>query len=68
MNTRTKTDTWITYLMIVLGLTVTASAVGSLTLLLLGRTLPDLLLALGIVAGAGLVNLLISPLNQSWFE
>ena len=64
MNTQMKTDRWVFSLVIVLGLTLTASVVGTLSLWLLGRSLPDLLLALGTVAGAGLVNLLISPLNH----
>lgn len=64
MNTHTKTDAWIYYLVIVLGLTVAASVVGSIMLLLLGRSIPNLLLVFGTVAGAGLVKLLISPLNR----
>ena len=34
MNTQMKTDTWIYYLTIVLGLTVTAGVLGTITLLL----------------------------------
>jgi hypothetical protein len=64
MNIHMKTDTWFRDLAIVLGLTVAASVVGSIILLLLGRTIPDVLLALGTVAGAGLVKILISPLND----
>ena len=68
MNTHTKTDTWIYYLSIVLGLTVTASVLGTITLLLFGQSISEILLALGTVAGAGLVNLLISPLNRELFD
>lgn len=68
MHTQLKTDLWIYYLAIVLGSTVTASVVCSISLLLLGRTTPDILLALGIVAGAGFIKLLISPLNRRFFE
>jgi hypothetical protein len=68
MNTQLKTDRWVNYLTIVLGLTVTASALGTITLVLLGRSIPEILLAFGMVACAGLIRLLISPLNQSLFE
>jgi hypothetical protein len=64
MNTCSPTDAWISYLLIVLGSTVSISVVGSVTLLLVGLPIPNLLLALGTVAGAGLVKLWISPLTR----
>ena len=64
MDTRPQTGAWIDRLRIMLGLAVMASVAGATILILLGKPIPDLLLALGIVAGAGLVNLLISPLNH----
>ena len=67
MNTQMKTNPWIYHLVIVLGLTVAASVVGSIMLLLLGRPIPNLLLVFGTVAGAGLIKLLISPLNRELF-
>ena len=51
MNTQMKTDTWIYYLTIVLGLTVTAGVLGTITLLLFSQSIPEILLALGMVAG-----------------
>ena len=67
MNTQMKTNPWIYHLVIVLGLTVAASVVGSIMLLLLGRPIPNLLLVFGTVAGAELIKLLISPLNRELF-
>ena len=64
MNTRPQSGAWIDRLRIVLGLAVMASMASATALILLGKPIPDLLLALGTVAGAGLVNLLISPLNR----
>jgi hypothetical protein len=64
MNTQLKTDRWVYYLVIVLGLTVAASVLSTITLLLLGRSIPEILLALGTVACAGLIRLFISPLNK----
>lgn len=64
MNTQRKTDTWIYYLVLVLGFIAAASVVGSIALLLVGRTVPDILLALGTVSAAGLLKLLISPLYR----
>lgn len=64
MNTQMKTDRWISSLVIVLGFALSVSVAGTLTLWLLGKSLPDLLLALGTVAAAGWLKLLISPLNR----
>jgi hypothetical protein len=68
MNTRTQTDLWIYRLVVVLGLTAMLSAAGILTFIMAGWPVPKILLALGLVAGAGLVKLLISPLNRRLFE
>jgi hypothetical protein len=64
MNSPMKTDFWIYHLVLVLDFTLTASVVGSIILLILGQPVPGVLLAVGTVAGAGLVKLLISPLNR----
>ena len=68
MNTHMQTDVWIYRALIVLGLIVVASVVGTTALLLMGRPTSQLLIALGSVTGAGLVKLLISPLNRGLFE
>jgi len=68
MNTRMKTDRWIYYLIIVLGITGVMSAIGTIILTIMGQPLSKLLIVLGSVAIAGLVRLLISPLNQDLFE
>lgn len=68
MKTRIQTDTWIYRTVIVLGSTLAATVAGSFALLLMGQPTSELLIALGSVAGAGLVKLLISPLNRGLFE
>jgi hypothetical protein len=68
MDTRMKTDRWIYYLIIVLGITGVMSAIGTIILTIMGQPLSKLLTVLGSVAIAGLVRLLISPLNQDLFE
>jgi len=58
-----NTDIWFYYLAIVLGLITAVSALGILILTLLGQPVSGVLLVLGLVAVAGLVRLLISPLK-----
>jgi hypothetical protein len=68
MNTRMKTDTWIYYIFVVLGLIATVSAIGTVILVLMSEPVSKLIIALGSVAFVGLVRLLIPPLNQVWLE
>jgi hypothetical protein len=68
MNTRIQTDTWISRIVIVLGLILIASLVGILILVITGQALPQILIALGVVATGGLIRLWISPLNQKLLE
>lgn len=69
MNTCTQTDIWTYRIVVVLGLIVLTNAVGSIVLALMGRSMPELLIALGSVAAGGLGRLLIPlPLNRSLLE
>ena len=67
MKTRIHTDTWILRTMIVLGSILAASVAAILTLILVDGQTPGLLIILGTVAGAGLTELSISPLNEDLF-
>jgi hypothetical protein len=53
---------------VVLGSFTVVSVIGMIILTITGQPLPELLISLGIVAGAGLVELLSSPLNRELFE
>jgi len=64
MNTRMKTDIWISYLVIVLGLAAVTSTISAIILMMMDQPIPELLIALGSVALAGWARLLISPLNR----
>ena len=68
MNTRMQTDAWIYRTIIVLGSIYAVSVVGIITLAIMGQPMPEILIALGLVAGAGLVKLLASPLNRGLFK
>lgn len=59
-----KTNNWISYSVAVLGVIVAASAIGTLVLTLMSQPIPKAIMTIGLVALAGLVRLLISPLNQ----
>ncbi len=64
MNTHTQTDVWISRTMILLGLIAVMSVVGAIILTIIGRSIPEILIALGTVVAGGLARLLIpSPLN-----
>jgi hypothetical protein len=68
MNTHPHTDIWIYRTKVALGLIVLMSVVGTLTLGVMNRTVPEIISALGIVAIGGLARLLIpSPLSQRSF-
>jgi hypothetical protein len=64
MKTRMQTDVWIYRIVIVLGVIAVISIAGEIVLTLMGWPMPEILFALGAVAVAGLIRLLISPLNR----
>lgn len=68
MNTRMQADTWIFHTVLVLGLILVASVVGILIQMITGRPLPEILVALGLVAAGGLIRLVISPLTPRLME
>jgi len=69
MNTRIQTDIWISHIVVVIGLFLVASAVGIIVLILIGKPIPEILVAPGSVAMGGLARLLVpSPLNQWLFD
>jgi len=68
MKTCVQTDYWIHFIFIVLGSILVLSLVGVVFLILIIHIVPEILVALGIVAGAGLAKLFISPLNQRLYE
>jgi len=68
MNTRTQTDIWINRIVVALALIVTTSAVAIIVMRVIGWPMPEILVALGAVAGAGLARLLISPLTRGLYD
>ncbi len=66
MNTPLKKDDWIyRTVVVVLGLTVVATVVGSIVLAVAGQPTPEVLVALGSTAVGGLAGLLApSPLRK----
>ena len=68
MNARTQTDIWIYRIAVVLGVIAAISVIGAIALTIMGWSLLEILIALGAVAVAGLVRLLISPLNRGLFD
>jgi xanthine/uracil permease len=64
MKHRIQSDTWIFRTILVLGVLLMMSFIAVITSLVMGQSMPKLLAALGVVAIAGLIQLLISPLNQ----
>jgi len=63
MNSHMNTDIWIYYLAIVLGLITAVSALGTLILTIMGQPVSEVLIVLGLLAVAGLIRLVISPLK-----
>jgi len=55
-------------MVIAFGSIVAGSLIDIITMTMIGRSIPGIIAALGLVALAGLVRLLISPLNQSLFD
>ena len=64
MKLRVLTNTWISRTILVLGITLVISILLIIATLWMGRSMPEFLAALGVIAIAGLVRLLISPLNR----
>ena len=62
MNTHTSADTWMHYILIVLGLIVVACAVSMILLAVLNQPISEMLIIPGIVAAVSLVRLLIPSL------
>ena len=64
MKTCTQSSAWINRIVIVFSSIVVGSLVDIITMTMTGRPIPGIIAALGLMALAGLVRLLISPLNQ----
>jgi hypothetical protein len=66
MNNRMQKDVWLyRMVVVVLGLTVVASVIGTIALAMAGQSTPELIVALGSAAVGGLAGLLApSPLNR----
>jgi hypothetical protein len=66
MNKRLYNDIWLyRIVVVVLGLTVVASVVGAIVLTLIGKSTPEVIVALGSAAIGGLAGLLApSPMNR----
>jgi len=64
MNSRIQTNAWICRIAIVLGFIFVASMLRTVVLILGGQPLSGLLLALGAIAVAGLIQLFSSPLYR----
>lgn len=68
MKTRNQTDAWIYYTTIVLGSILMLSIAGMVIFMFMLHTISEMLVALGVVAGAGLAKLFISPLTLGLLE
>ena len=64
MKHRIQSDTWIFRTILALGVLLAMSAFVIIAILMMGQSMPKLPAALGVVAIAGLIQLLISPLNR----
>lgn len=64
MNARMQTNDWIYRIVIVLGFIFAASLLRTIDLILRNEPLSELLLALGAIAAAGLIQLFSSPLYR----
>ncbi len=62
MHTFSQSDIWIYYIVITLGSVLLISILVIIVLVLAKHFIPEIFLVLGLVAGAGLAKLLISPL------
>ena len=68
MNTCIQSSVWINRLVFVFGSIATGSLIDIITMTMMGRSIPDIIAILGLVALAGLARLLVSPLNQGIFR
>jgi len=68
MKTQMQTDAWIFYTTIVLGSILLTSISGMLIIICVKHSVSELLVALGIVAGACLAKLIISLLYRGPIE
>ena len=68
MNVLKQAKGWMYRTLAVLGLVVVASVAGVIILTVVGQPVPDILVALGVVAAGGLIRLSISPLNQQVYQ
>ena len=67
MKTYIQTDSWVYITFVVLGTILLASVAGILFLIVIWHSISEILVALSIVAGAGLAKLSISPLTRGLF-
>jgi len=68
MKDRIQTDVWICNTAIVLGFIMVSSIAGILLQMLMKHTISEVLVIVGMVAGAGLTKLFISPLSVWLYE
>ena len=68
MNTRFQMEVWMHRTVIALGFIAAVSLAGVIILTAVGQPMPKILIAMAVVAIAGLARLLVSPLNQEWDE
>ena len=68
MKTPDQSDTWIYLTFVVLGAILLSSVGGVIFLIVMWHSISEVLVALGVVAGAGLAKLFISPLTRRILE
>jgi len=68
MNTQMRTESWISRIVIVLGLILGVSVAGILTLWITGQPLSELLVAVSVISAGELSRLLISPLSSGLLD
>lgn len=68
MNVYKKSSVWIFRTIIVFGSIVAGSLVDIIAMTITGQSIPGIIATLGLVALAGLVRLLVSPLNQELLQ
>lgn len=64
MNICIQTQGWISRTLAALGLIVVVSMAGVIILIIIGQSVPKILVALGFVATGGLIRVLTSPLTS----
>jgi len=68
MNANNQTSGWINRMVIIFGTIAVGSLVAIISMTITGQSIPGIIAALGLVALAGLVRLLVSPLNQELLQ